>query len=924
MPLVLADRVVEQTTTQGTNNFELIGTSAGYQAFSVVGNGSTVYYTAEGVNDDGTLTGQWEVGQGVYNAGVLSRDTILSSSTGSKVSFSAGQKNVFIDLPSEKAVVLDDTDKVSGYNISGGTINGTSIGATTPSTGAFTTLSSTDQANIGGIVGNENVVIPTGVNSGVSALYLWGGAATGTAGGRVYSGGSGASSNLNFGAKSTGQIRFYTNQSAYDQNWSNLQFSVTNTSSAVNYVQVTGAATTGAPVISAQGSDTNIGMNLNTKGAGVLSLQVGGTTRFSVDNTSNTKLGIAANSNPAVQITATGSQVNYLNMVGSVANQEPLLSAQGSDTNISLALQSKGTGSIDLASGSTGVNVSNGTTVTAITRTAGGNSYTTALTASISAPNIAGGVQATMSVGVGAITQAISSGGTGYTVGDILTVSGGTFINSAPQAIRVDAVSGGVITGISISVFGQYTVLPTNPVSVTGGTGTGATFNLSNWSYTGHTITNAGSGYTSQPTVTFSGGGGSGASAYATVGSNTVFRTLGAYIDLYTDNNAVVTLRSKNTSGGSPTNGTTPAFGFIPPQSNFGAPMLGFSSSPYFTWGGTGNAVFQSNATNPQTSGNSGVTQFIVAHTASAVNYVQVTGASTGNRVALTAQGSDTNVGINILTKGSGEIIIGGNSGREALVVTPSTSAATNFLQIVNGATGVAPIIRPSAFSVDTNVDLSLTTKGTGAVNLNTGNGTAFRASQAFLTGTAVNYIDASGRQTGLGAILSVNGSDTNVRFNITSKGNEAVGLYTNLANQLQFNVTHTASAVNYVQVTGSATGNNPIISTQGSDANRGMDITTKGTGNLRILSANSTNVQLVVLGSVASVNNLTITGSVAGQAPTVGVSGTDTNINLALTPKGTGRVQFGTHTATADTAISGYIEILDAGGTVRRLAVIS
>jgi hypothetical protein len=42
------------------------------------------------------------------------------------------------------------------------------------------------------------------------------------------------------------------------------------------------------------------------------------------------------------------------------------------------------------------------------------------------------------------------------------------------------------------------------------------------------------------------------------------------------------------------------------------------------------------------------------------------------------------------------------------------------------------------------------------------------------------------------------------------------------------------------------------------------------------------------------------------------------------LEPKGTGVVQFGTHTGTADTAISGYIEIKDAGGTTRKLAIIT
>jgi hypothetical protein len=42
------------------------------------------------------------------------------------------------------------------------------------------------------------------------------------------------------------------------------------------------------------------------------------------------------------------------------------------------------------------------------------------------------------------------------------------------------------------------------------------------------------------------------------------------------------------------------------------------------------------------------------------------------------------------------------------------------------------------------------------------------------------------------------------------------------------------------------------------------------------------------------------------------------------LTPKGTGNVRFGTFTVNADTAITGYITIKDAGGTTRKLATIA
>lgn len=49
-----------------------------------------------------------------------------------------------------------------------------------------------------------------------------------------------------------------------------------------------------------------------------------------------------------------------------------------------------------------------------------------------------------------------------------------------------------------------------------------------------------------------------------------------------------------------------------------------------------------------------------------------------------------------------------------------------------------------------------------------------------------------------------------------------------------------------------------------------------------------------------------------------------DSNIDVLLTPKGTGNVKFGTHSAIAAEALSGYITIKDAGGTSRKLAVVS
>jgi len=105
MALVLKDRVQETTTTTGTSDFTLGGAVFSYQAFSAIGNTNTTYYTAFDPS-----AGDWEVGIGTYSSTgpTLTRDTILASSAGgAKVTFAAGQKNVFVTYPSERAIYQD-------------------------------------------------------------------------------------------------------------------------------------------------------------------------------------------------------------------------------------------------------------------------------------------------------------------------------------------------------------------------------------------------------------------------------------------------------------------------------------------------------------------------------------------------------------------------------------------------------------------------------------------------------------------------------------------------------------------------------------------------------------------------------------------------------------------------------------------------
>jgi len=233
-------------------------------------------------------------------------------------------------------------------------------------------------------------------------------------------------------------------------------------------------------------------------------------------------------------------------------------------------------------------------------------------------------------------------------------------------------------------------------------------------------------------------------------------------------------------------------------------------------------------------------------------------------------------------------------TGRFTSVTTPSVTATTN--------------------------DLTLSAISTGKINLNTATANQVQITDA----TAANgqYTLLSRDNTANEQRISGATATGGVNFGISSAVAGSVKFYTNGFTELQAQVARTASAVNYVQVTGAATGTRPSLTVAGSDATIGLNIAAKGGEIVFLNNGVGTNAQFSTTFTAASVNYLTATGSGAtGNAPRLYAQGTDTNINIKLDPKGTGKVQFGTYTGTILTP-TGYVEIVDSGGTVRRLLV--
>jgi hypothetical protein len=290
---------------------------------------------------------------------------------------------------------------------------------------------------------------------------------------------------------------------------------------------------------------------------------------------------------------------------------------------------------------------------------------------------------------------------------------------------------------------------------------------VNSWSMRSLNITNAGSGYVEQPTVTFSGGGGSGAAAYATVGSGTVVKSIGSTMSFYTPGGEALRVTDSGVSTTAYWNaqgsGTSPRLTAVT------------SSSGVISTSSATPLIFQTNGT---------TSQFYVAHTASAVNYVQVTGAATGSGATISTQGSDANVRMILNTKGgSSGYDIQMNSARQVFI--SGNGSAVNYLQIGGAAAGSAPFVQSQGN--DTNIDLTLTPKGTGVVRTS---GTGIR-----LYGSSSGYVGLTGAAAAgsttytlpsadgtSGQALSTNGSGTLSWATPASSNVTAQGLWENSA----------------------------------------------------------------------------------------------------------------------------------------------
>lgn len=115
----IANRAKETSTTTGTGTISLLGAVASFQTLvNGAGNGNTVPYLI----DNGA--GEWELTWGTLTSGspdTITRGTFIKSSTGSRVSFSAGTKTVAIVSAVELILWVGQSDGLIETSIASAT-----------------------------------------------------------------------------------------------------------------------------------------------------------------------------------------------------------------------------------------------------------------------------------------------------------------------------------------------------------------------------------------------------------------------------------------------------------------------------------------------------------------------------------------------------------------------------------------------------------------------------------------------------------------------------------------------------------------------------------------------------------------------------------------------------------------------------------
>ena len=618
--------------------------------------------------------------------------------------------------------------------------------------------------------------------------------------------------------------------------------------SAVNYFSFTNSATGVVPTLGVTGSDTNVSLNLVTKGTGTVQansvdvVTTTGTQILSNKTLTSPTINTATLSSPQISgtlkdssgynwiaVNPGGTVANYFSVASAAAGFTPNIAVVGSDTNISLNLATKGTGTVQ----ANGVDVVTTTGTQTLTNK-------TITSPTISNPTFSGSL---IQSGTNNFNFA-NSNGISLTIYTAPSTVNGLFAGGNATGFGPFISAQGADTDVNLELNSKgaglvrangYTIATTNSIQT-----------LSNKTINSSTLNN--------PKI------------------NNIFDTYGAaHTQFYAPASAVNYFSLQTNIAGNP-----PVIVAAGTDTNInldlypkGTGIVTVQSIPVVTTSGTQtltNKTINSATLNTpkitQINDTNGNTNIVFNGQTSAVNYAGIQNAIAGGAVILYTQGSDANIPFQVKSTGSG--LISFKNGQGTILSLANAATSVNNFTFTGSATGVTPSL--AVGGADANISMNLITVGTGTVQAN---GIPVVTTTGVQTLTNKTLTSPTINTPVLGTPKIVNGD-----YIADGNGAKSMAFYTN------------ASAVNYFTVSNAAAGNYPSFGVAGTDADIGYSFTPKGNGQVTIYEGTGqTQAVLSANGSATDVSlNLTTRG--AGTVQANGVQVVDLSSSQSLTNK--------------------------------------
>ncbi len=262
-----------------------------------------------------------------------------------------------------------------------------------------------------------------------------------------------------------------------------------------------------------------------------------------------------------------------------------------------------------------------------------------------------------------------------------------------------------------------------------------------------------------------------------------------------------------------------------------------------------------------------------------------VSGLATSSGISNIVEDTTPQLGGNLDTNSHNILIddahfIGDENGNEQIVFQ-TTSSAVNQIEVTNAATGNG--VQIASTGGDTNIDLKLLPKGSGQVVID-GN-----------VGIESGLID-----------LKNAGAVSKIKFYCESSNAHAQTLQ---------GAPHSEAASNSLTLP-STGGDVDLVSTASTATLTNKTLTAPKIADGGFIADANGNELVVFQTTGSAVNQLEITNNASGSNPILAATGGDTNIGIALTPKGTGEIVIGAgnlnYGGTAVTATGAELNILD------------